>query len=186
MVEKIRNSADAPEHPGLHFCGVQNKPLRLPAKALTNMNKRTRILFLTMLVYIALTTGFIAQYTINTTQIWLILMVLTPLAGLLVAYWRDRQWLTVAKPVSGTVRAVTAHSHRGPSYYRYQVEYEHGGTAYTHTYNDKSRSQVGSLVPLLMHPMRPNDVRGPSEKWINTLVWGILAGVSLLLAFYVQ
>jgi hypothetical protein len=146
------------------------------------MNKRARILFLTMLVCIVLMVGFFCLFAMNRNQIWLILMVLLSLAGLLVAYWRDRQWLTVAKPVSGTVRDVTAHAYKGQSYYRYHVQYQYGGTDYTHTYDGESSSQAGALVPLLMHPMQPGDVRGPSEKWVNTLVWGILAGMSLFLA----
>jgi hypothetical protein len=31
---KIRNSANAPEHPALHFCGVQIKPLQRCSKPL--------------------------------------------------------------------------------------------------------------------------------------------------------
>jgi hypothetical protein len=135
-----------------------------------------------MLVCIVLMVGFSFLFAMNGNQIWLILMVLLSLAGLSVAYWRDRQWLTVAKPVSGTVRDVTAYAYKGNHYYRYHVQYQYGGTAYTHTYEAESSSQAGALVPLLMHPMRPGDVRGPSEKWVNTLVWGILAGMSLLFA----
>lgn len=148
------------------------------------MNKRTRILFLTILVYIALLVWFMTQFMESKEEIWLIPMVFTSLVGFVVAHWRERQWIAVAKPVIAVIREVTAHSHRVPSYYRYQVEYEHGGTAYTHTYEAKSSSQVGSLVPLLMHPMRPNDVRGPSEKWMHSIVWGVLAGAGLFVACF--